>query len=241
MSFPCRKHAGWGQQNRASKRGTRNKIVSPWGGEVQEFVEELIEEDRGEGEDLFGKRGVAVVEDLPGGLVVFVAVFAEGVKPEVVGGGFGEEVGAGREGFDLVELILDEAVGGFDIGLPGVGGGRDGWRQQAGDGLDGLGEGAVLAGRHTADERTAVIGLEAAADQVHAAVLEVLEQEAGKEGRASQGAFLGVAEEVQATHDLAGGVLDPGQTEAANRGPQLRDIVEVLSTLFYKYTNVHLC
>ena len=124
---------------------------------------EHIQEERREGEDFLGERGIAVVEDLPGGLVVFVAVFAEGVKPEQVGGGLGEEVGAGGEGFDLVELILDEAVNGFDIGLPGVGRGRDGLMEQAGDGLDGLGKGAVGVGLGAADELAAVIGLQAAA------------------------------------------------------------------------------
>ena len=73
---------------------------------------EFIQEERREGEDLFGERGIAVVEDLPGGLVVFVTVLAEGVKPEQVGSGLGEEVGAGGEGFDLalVNNLVSEQV-----------------------------------------------------------------------------------------------------------------------------------
>ena len=124
---------------------------------------EDIQEERRESEDLFGERGVAVLEDLPGGAMLLVTVFAEGVKPEQVRGGLGEEVGAGGEGFDLVELILDEAVDGFDIGLPGVGRGRDGLMEQAGDGLDGMGKGAVVAGLGAADELAAVVGLKASA------------------------------------------------------------------------------
>ena len=124
---------------------------------------ELIQEDGRKSEDLFGESGIAVVEDLPRGLMILVAIFAEGVKPEQVGGGIGEEVGAGGEGFDFVELILDEAVHGFHVGLPGVSRGRDGLVEQAGDGLDGLGEGAVVAGLDTADELAAIVGLEAAA------------------------------------------------------------------------------
>ena len=124
---------------------------------------EHIEEKGRQGEDAFGESGIAVVEDLPGGAMLFVAVFAEGVKPEQVGGGFGEEVGAGGEGLDFVELILDEAVDGFDVGLPGVGRGRDGLMQQPADGLHGLRKGAVVAGLGAADELAAVVGLEAAA------------------------------------------------------------------------------
>ena len=58
--------------------------------------------------------------------------------------------------------------------------------------------------------------------------MEVLEQQTGKQGGAGQGTFLGVPEELQAADDLAGGVLDQGQTEATNLGPELRDVVEVL-------------
>src|SRR3990167_2926912 len=56
----------------------------------------------------------------------------------------------------------------------------------------------------------------------------MLEQQTGKQGGAGQGTFLGVTEELQAADDFAGGVLDQGQTEAANLGPELRDVVEVL-------------
>ena len=154
----------WAGGLRISETGTRNKIVSPWGGEFQDFVVELIQEDRRKSKDLLGERGVAVVEDVPGGTVVFIAIRAQGIKPEQVGGGLGEEVGARGEGFDFVELILDEAMNGLHIGLPGVRRGRDGLVEQAGDGLHGLRKGAVVAGLHTADKLAAVIGLKAAAD-----------------------------------------------------------------------------
>ena len=124
---------------------------------------ELIPEDRRKREDLFGERGIAVVEDVPGGTVVFITIFAEGVKPEQSGGGLGEEVGAGGEGCDFVELLLAEAVDGLPIGWPGVSRGRDGWREQAGDGWDGFREGAVVVGWHAAEELPAVVGLKPAA------------------------------------------------------------------------------
>ena len=47
------------------------------------------------------------------------------VEVELIERGFGEEVGAAGESFQFVELALDEAVGGFDVALEGVGGGRN--------------------------------------------------------------------------------------------------------------------
>lgn len=42
-----------------------------------------------------------------------------------VGGGLAPEVGRAGEGFAIEELILDEAMHGFDLTLPGVTLGRD--------------------------------------------------------------------------------------------------------------------
>ena len=70
--------------------------------------------------------GVSSVDDLPRGLVFLVGVGSGEVEPEVVGVGLVEEVSEAAEGLDLVELVFDEAVNGFDVGLEGVGTGRDG-------------------------------------------------------------------------------------------------------------------
>jgi hypothetical protein len=43
----------------------------------------------------------------------------------LIGEGFGEEVAATRERFQVEELTFDEAVNGFDIALEGASGGRN--------------------------------------------------------------------------------------------------------------------
>jgi hypothetical protein len=65
------------------------------------------------------------LDDLPGAEVLFVGVGADEVEIQLVGEGFGEEVAAAREGFQVEELIFDEAVNGFDIALEGVSGGKE--------------------------------------------------------------------------------------------------------------------
>jgi hypothetical protein len=69
--------------------------------------------------------GLELLNDLPGAEVLFVRVGADEVEIELVGEGFGEEVGATGKRFQVEELIFDEAVNGFDIALKGVGGGRN--------------------------------------------------------------------------------------------------------------------
>lgn len=63
--------------------------------------------------------------DLPWGETFFMGVGPSQVEVELIERGFGEEVGAAGESFQFVELALDEAVGGFDVALEGVGGGRN--------------------------------------------------------------------------------------------------------------------
>jgi hypothetical protein len=46
------------------------------------------------------------------------------VEVALVEGNFGQEVGAGGEGFQVEELVFNEAVDGLDIALVGVGAGR---------------------------------------------------------------------------------------------------------------------
>jgi len=84
-------------------------------------------------------------------VVLLVRVGSREVEPEVIGVGLMEEVLEAAEGLDLVELVLDEAVYSFDIGLEGVGTGRDGVVFGSG-GLNGKSEGAVVLGVSGADE-----------------------------------------------------------------------------------------
>jgi len=62
--------------------------------------------------------------DLPGGLMLLVAVGAGHVEPEEVGSRLVEEVLPAAEGLDFVELVFDEPVNGLDVCLPGVGTGN---------------------------------------------------------------------------------------------------------------------
>src|SRR3990172_7526898 len=99
------------------------------------------------------------MEDLPRGLVPFGAIAPGGIKPDLVAGGFGEEVGACGELLDFIEFVLNEAVDGFDVGLPGMCGRGDGVMAHAADGLHGLRKGTGGLGVPSADELTAIVGL----------------------------------------------------------------------------------
>jgi hypothetical protein len=86
----------------------------------------MVEQDGREGEHSGIIRvGSDGVEDLTWGLVLPPAVFAEVVVEELIGVGLSEEVGGGAKGFDGEKLVLDGAVEGFDVGVPG-GAGRAG-------------------------------------------------------------------------------------------------------------------
>ena len=69
--------------------------------------------------------GLELLDDLPGAEILFVGVGTDEVEIELIGEGFGEEVAATGERFQVKELIFDEAMDGFDIALEGVSGGRN--------------------------------------------------------------------------------------------------------------------
>jgi hypothetical protein len=83
------------------------------------------------------RAGSEPLDDLPGAEVLFVGIGPHQVEVELVEGSLGQEVGAVAKGFQVEELIFDEAMDGFDVGLIGVGGGQDTLvlRAEAGDGL----------------------------------------------------------------------------------------------------------
>ncbi len=64
-----------------------------------------------------------LLDDLPGAEVLFVGIGADEVEVELVGEGFGEEIAAAGERFQVEELIFDEAMDGFDIALESASGG----------------------------------------------------------------------------------------------------------------------
>ena len=66
-----------------------------------------------------------LLDDLPRAEVLLVGVGADEVEVDLVGEGFGEEVAAAVERFQVEELIFDQTVNGFDVALEGVSSGRD--------------------------------------------------------------------------------------------------------------------
>ncbi|MGH9453580.1 MAG: hypothetical protein ACRD2O_06375 [Terriglobia bacterium] len=81
------------------------------------------------------------------------------VEVELVEGSLGQEVSATGKGFQIKELVFDEAMDGLDIGLVSVGGGRDAFmlRAEVGDGGGEGGAGAV--GLQFTNELAATVGL----------------------------------------------------------------------------------
>lgn len=202
-------------------------MVSPWGMRMMSGEADFVKEDGLPQGDLAGSFGVALGDDVPWGLVFFTGVLAGDIEPPVVDGGFVQEVNAAVEGFDLVELILDQAVDGFDVGLPAMGARRNEVVGTSGVVVDGAGEVAVVAGVPATDELRSVVGLPAARVQPGSPVGQMSQQHLGEEGGAVDGPFLGVGDEHQAAGDIPGRVLDQRQMEAADLGVQLGDIVEV--------------
>jgi hypothetical protein len=121
-------------------------------------VETIIEEDGGKQADLEGEAGIELVDDLPWGETSFVGVRASQVEVELVERGLGKEVGTILESFQVEELVLDEAVDGFDVGLIGVGGRGDALMLRA-EVSDGAGEVGARASpcSSLADELAAVV------------------------------------------------------------------------------------
>ncbi len=89
-----------------------------------------------------GQSGVGGVQDLPGGRVSIVGIRATGIESEMIGSGLVEEIGRVLKRFHRVELIFDQRVGGFDIGLPGRGTWGEGLMAQA-SGWKAASQGAV--------------------------------------------------------------------------------------------------
>jgi hypothetical protein len=110
------------------------------------WVETIVEEDGGKQAEFERRAGSEPLDDLPGAEVLFVGVGPHEIEVELVEGSLGQEVGAVRERFQIEELVFDEAMDGFDVGLRGVGGGRDALvlRAEAGDGLGKAGARAVV-------------------------------------------------------------------------------------------------
>jgi len=89
-------------------------------------VETIVEEDGGKQTEVEGEAEIEMVKDLTGAEVSFVGIGTSEIEVEQVEGSFGQEVGGAGERFHVEELIFDEAVDGFDVGLVGAAAGRMG-------------------------------------------------------------------------------------------------------------------
>jgi hypothetical protein len=169
--------------------------------------------------------GLELSDDLLRAEVLLVGIGADEVEVELVGEGFGEEVTATGERFQIEELIFDEAVDGFDIALEGVGGGRDADMLAVAE--SGGEAGGMAAAIVSTDELGAVVGLPDEIAEGDAATLEVLLNAGGEDGTGGRGPALGKGPKQQAAADFAGGVLDGGEIKDLGLGPVAGDIVEV--------------
>jgi len=173
-------------------------------------VETIIEEGRGKQADLEGQAGSELPDDLPWGEAAFVGIGPGQVEVELIERNLGHELGAAGESFQVEELVFDEAVDGFDVGLVGVGGGGDAFVLGAEEGDGGGKVGARAVGLPFANELAAVVGLPGEVAQVHAAALKMGLDALGEELAGRGGTARGVSDELQATAHLAGGVLHGG-------------------------------
>ena len=79
-----------------------------------------------------------------------------------------------------------------------------------------------------ADELGAVVGLPDQVAKRYAATLQMLLNPSGEHGTGGSGTALSKGPEQQAAADLAGGVLDRGQTEELSLRPVAGDIIQIL-------------
>jgi hypothetical protein len=175
----------------------------------------------------WGDAGVALLDDGEWGLVVLVTVGARGVEIEPVGLVLVPEVDAGGEERTVEELVLLEAMDGLDIGLPGMGLGRDVAvlaAEEADRGWHAAFLGVLL-------ELGTVVGLPGDGTQIDAAPSQVGADQFGHERRVGLADFVGVAGEGQTADDLAHRVLEAGQPQAAHLGPVGRDIGQILGVV----------
>jgi hypothetical protein len=119
-----------------------------------------------------GRARSEPLDDLPGTLILFMGVGPNEIEIHLVGLGLGEKFAAAGEGFQIEELIFDQAMHRFDIALVGVRRGRDAEMlavSQRGGEAGGLAGGIVAS-----DELTAIVSLPGQVAQIDAAAIQVL-------------------------------------------------------------------
>ena len=91
--------------------GAPRSIVTPSGGQKR------LQRDGVEQEDCGGNFRSFEGQQVSGAFISARTIFTGGVVPELVGGGFGEEIGLGREDLSLEQFGFDGVVNAFDVGV----------------------------------------------------------------------------------------------------------------------------
>jgi len=180
-------------------------------------VEVVIQEYGRKQAEFEWRAGSEALDDLPGALVFFVGVGAHEIEVQLIGVHFGEEVAAAGEVFEVEELVLFQAVHGFDVALIGV---RGRWYAHMLTIAEGFGK--------IPFEFAAVVRLPDHIAQRDAVAIEMLLDAGSENGASRSAALLSESPEQQTAADIAGGVLNHGQVESLGLQPVARDIVEIL-------------
>lgn len=154
-------------------------------------------------------------------------VFAGGVVPELVGSGFGKEIGFGGEDLSVKQFGFDSVVNAFDVGV-GI---RAGRRIKAVLGVMFLFDSPVKAADLIVDGVAIVFGAEVGGDDdlgsVDAVVFEMGEEAIHGEGGVSFGEFIAVGQELGAARKFADGVLEAGQAIGLHLRPIEGKVCEI--------------
>lgn len=168
-----------------------------------------------------------LLEDLPGGLPVSGADFADVVVVELVGESFSEEVGEGIEVVAVEELTFDGGVEGFDFGVGVVAAWGDIAVVGAHELFDGEDETTVGFADGSAIEFGAVVSMNGHGSEVDATAAQVSEHDGDSDGGVGDGIVSGEEAEHGAGADLAEGVEVAGQVHGHELRPIAGDIGEV--------------
>ena len=187
-----------------------------------------LQGDGVEQEDFGREVGRFEGEEVGGALVVPGTVLASGVVPELVGGGFGEEISFRGKDLGIEEFGFDGVMDAFDIGI-GI---RAGGRVKAVLRTEGLLDGEVKALRAVvkgiAIEFAAQVGGDDDLAGIDVVALEVFEEAFDAKGRIGFGEFVTVGQELRAAGEFANGVLEAGPAVVLHLGPEEGNTGEVL-------------
>jgi len=100
------------------------------------------------------------------------------------------------ECFDFIELILNESMDGFYIGLPCVRAWGDGGVRDAVKGMNGFCETGVVSGVPRANEFGSIVSLSAGAFKMHVTGLQMAQDDMCEEGGIAERPFFCISDEL---------------------------------------------